>query len=454
MKLFHSSSSRVWTIENGARPDRHARYRGLAAVGRVNRALGTVAPVYGLDEGEYDDRMIDDLTQEPRGLAETSITFRARHDESEMMALVTARCPVDLQIHVGECSQPNDYESWQRGKIVVIRRALASAYTLDGVGSLDRDGMATEPISFTGRDAYEILPLKRKRIATGLDDIVAMATGEYRACSGCPITRITVAVAADGIAYTLDNITWTAVAITFADTPLAVAILNGYVIVTTDAPSHVWILVSALRDGESETVAVSTGYVGEANALYVLRSRGQAFAAGENGYIYRIDDAESAVEAAHEAALTLEDLNAVHGVGSTIVTVGDANTIVASRNDGKTWRLVTGPGGTLLAVACISETTWLVGTSAGRLYYTIDEGVSWTEIAHRGSGTGSVEAIVFVDDLVGYMLKTSYVFRTVDGGATWHRLTDTVAAHSALAAPEINIVFDGADSGELFKFSA
>jgi photosystem II stability/assembly factor-like uncharacterized protein len=58
------------------------------------------------------------------------------------------------------------------------------------------------------------------------------------------------------------------------------------------------------------------------------------------------------------------------------------------------------------------------------LYYTINQGVTWTEKGFSGSGAGVVYDIVFSTDSVGYLAHASAtpkgrILRTIDGGYSW-----------------------------------
>jgi photosystem II stability/assembly factor-like uncharacterized protein len=71
------------------------------------------------------------------------------------------------------------------------------------------------------------------------------------------------------------------------------------------------------------------------------------------------------------------------------------------------------------------ESAW-VGTGTGGLWYTLDGGTTWTQrTGFVGSGAGSIQAVAFANDWVGYMIEAitatgqSNVYRTIDGGYSW-----------------------------------
>jgi photosystem II stability/assembly factor-like uncharacterized protein len=114
-----------------------------------------------------------------------------------------------------------------------------------------------------------------------------------------------------------------------------------------------------------------------------------------------------------------------------VVAVGASNAVVATNNGGISWSAITGPipGTVLNAVWMHSPLEWLVGSAAGRLYYTIDGGVTWAEKNFPGNGAGQVRDIVFTSPSVGYMSHSTAapagrILRTIDGGYSWYVLPE------------------------------
>jgi photosystem II stability/assembly factor-like uncharacterized protein len=105
-------------------------------------------------------------------------------------------------------------------------------------------------------------------------------------------------------------------------------------------------------------------------------------------------------------------------------------------------------------VAVQSDSTMMIGAANGNLYYSKNRMAAWATSAFAGAGTGSVERIVFDDELrsVGYMAHTNgtpagRVFRTTDGGTTWElyslsNLPSNVQV-TALATKGPNLVLAG-----------
>jgi photosystem II stability/assembly factor-like uncharacterized protein len=98
----------------------------------------------------------------------------------------------------------------------------------------------------------------------------------------------------------------------------------------------------------------------------------------------------------------------------------------------------------------------LVGTATGRLYYTRDGGLTWTEKAFPGSGAGVIRDIQFSTPSVGYMAHDTAtprgrILRTIDGGASWYVAPEGNTAFPtqqrltslAATADDANVIFAG-----------
>jgi photosystem II stability/assembly factor-like uncharacterized protein len=125
--------------------------------------------------------------------------------------------------------------------------------------------------------------------------------------------------------------------------------------------------------------------------------------------------------------------NGVHFADALVgVVVGAANKIAKTYDGGTSWSEVTGPsaqaGVAANVVRVLDRNRWWVGYANGKLYYTIDAGVNWTQRTFTGSGVGQVRDIRFRNELQGFMLTNNaspvgVIHMTIDGGYTWEALT-------------------------------
>ena len=231
--------------------------------------------------------------------------------------------------------------------------------------------------------------------------------------------------------------------------PSAVALVGGVNVVVPSADS-LSIHYANLADLDT-WVEVPTGVVagGGPNDIFTYSST-QSWLAGNGGIIYSMANPADGVSVVHNATLTAQDLSAIHGSDSrNIVAVGAAGVILFSANGGATWAAITSP--TVQVINTIWMRTpyyWMIGDAGGRMYYTTDGGVTWTEKVFAMSGDGEVHGIAFAhhpDSPFGFMTATDgsngYVFRTLDGGSTWYQLPDTAAA------TPVNLHLNAIDAG-------
>jgi photosystem II stability/assembly factor-like uncharacterized protein len=169
---------------------------------------------------------------------------------------------------------------------------------------------------------------------------------------------------------------------------------------------------------------------GSPTDIYVLSPR-EVFFCGDLGYIYKSTDITAGMEVIDAGDATGENLNRIDGVDETIVAVGDSNAVIKSSNRGRTFATTTeSPVAAIIqALAVLDDDRYWIGTGAGagagEVWYTIDGGETWTELAFAGSGAGVVRDIIFVNDEVGYFAHNTTtpdvarIFTTWNGGVDW-----------------------------------
>lgn len=488
-KNLKTSFSRVFTQEGGAGPANPPVYQGQAMAGTVDWALGDVTKVEEPSADSYDNFDIVDTIKGTRGLPTLGITARMQRTLSNFLRLARKGCEVDLQVHIGSCKVPSDFNGgWSDGKVLVLSRANMTNYSTDQLGALQSDdrAMVMETVPFTGLDYYEIGPMLAsiQGAAAITDEVLDIVICDAINCGACGLPsdgcQVAFALLSDSsgspglpaaVAYTTDGgSTWTRRAITtlgLAEAPSALACVGTNLVVVSEASNSLhWIPIADLTAGEGTWAEVATGFVGggEPRAIVSL-SPTETWIAGAGGYIYFSDDITSGVEVQTAGDATTQDLSAIAAAdANTLVAVGASNAVLVTTNGGSTWAAVTGPavGVVLNTVALQSDLVWLVGTAGGQLFYTLDGGENWTEKTFSGSGDGQVRDIAFSTPQVGYMAHDTSaavgrVFRTIDGGFSWYQLPEATGQTfptndriNALAACEgsPNVLFAGGLAGD------
>jgi photosystem II stability/assembly factor-like uncharacterized protein len=473
--------SRVFTIEDGSGPANVPEYQGLGRALGFDWPQGDVTPVRIPSESVYGKFDTVDEIRGAQGLPSLPIQFRLRDTISDIFDLVTQKgCPIDIQVHVGKCQEPTDFDGgWE--KILVLEHSFGTNYSTDEWGALDadQDSAINEEVPFTGRTAYQIKRLLATELATTelTDEVIAIVICDAATCGACGIPSngcekvFAVTSATTGspglpseVLYSEDGgDTWGTTNITtlgLAEVPSdAACVGTNLVVVSNDSDSLHHAPLKDILDGTETWTEMSTGFVGAGspNAIH-SESRTKTWIVGDGGYVYFSSDIETAVEVQSAGTVTTENLNDIHGIDrNNLVAVGASNATIYTTNGGETWASVTGPavGIALTAVWMRSDLEWLVGTAGGELYYTRDQGISWTAKAFSGSGSGQVEDIQFSKEGVGYMSHTlaaaGRLFRTINGGQSWELLPDnstTLPTNDAInsiaaCADSANVVFAG-----------
>jgi photosystem II stability/assembly factor-like uncharacterized protein len=386
---------------------------------------------------------------------------------SELLKLASKRCPVDVQLHFGQCEDLSDFNAW--AKSVILEDALLPTYDTEDLGSLTTEDTApvNESVEVSARIVYDIVTLAFAKKAEDLvtNEVLDVVICDAKSCGGCAgesdgcqkIYAITKAAGGSGgtppdVVFSLDGgLTWYAHDIdtlTSAQDPTGIACISGYsVVISNAAASHSYVSLSDL-DGVTDPAwtEVTTGYAGngEPNAIWSWGTG--AFVVGDWGHIYLLPDPTGGVTILDDSVLTTSDYNAVHGLSKQFaVAVGDSGVIVYT-DDGETWQAAptspVGVGVNLTAVWVKTKTQWWIGTSTGRVYFTLNGGQTWTEKSFPGSGAGAVWDIAFATDSIGYISHATatpagQLLQSTDGGYSWHAVPtggNTLPANDRLTA--------------------
>lgn len=479
-ELLKTGFTRIFSMEGGANPGTRPVYEGEAMAGAVDWSLGDVTPVRIPSRTRYDEFKTVTTLRGALGLPTMSFTARKLMTRSRLLQLARAGCPVTLQIHAGDCGNPADFNfGWTDGFVAVLDLALPTNYSTDALGALEPEAraMVNEDVPWTGQDYYELYPLTWNETATSeiTDEVVDIDICDSQTCANCGLPsdgcQVVLALVGEssgspGIAaavvYTKNGgASWDKSPISslgIGDDADALACLNQYVVVVSNGgSSYHYLSLADLTDGLGGFTAVSS-LVAAPNAIDV--ADGVGFIACDGGYILRLDQAGETPTTQTDGSITSENLLDIDALDDqNAIAVGANNAVLVTDNGGVIWRLVTGPAPAvqLNTVHMASDQVWHVGDAAGNLHYTRDAGATWTTKSFPGSGNGSVEAVTFINQMVGFLSHTlagtGRIFRTIDGGYSWFiqpqtgkgimPTADKFNEIAACADPNANIVFAG-----------
>ena len=192
---------------------------------------------------------------------------------------------------------------------------------------------------------------------------------------------------------------------------------------------------------------------------YVGETTGQVFKSEDNGltWIEKFDGTGYPNVAPISGGI-------MTGNAGILIAGGNDDFFIVSLDGGESWtiRPVDGTTDTILsaAVTC-DKVIWVSkGGTGARLYRSIDNGVTFTEVNFAGTGViGSISGIGFSDDCCGFFqfsgIGFNTVFRTIDGGNQWHRHDeDIVGSPTSIKVCDCNTAYVTTLDGTIAKVSA
>lgn len=475
-----SPFSRVFTIEDRAGPRNAPEYQGQARAMGPSWAFGGRTPIREPDPSRYNAFVIIDAIKAERELPTLSLENRYQYTVSELLSLAKRGCPFDVQVHFGKCQDPRDFNGgWD--KILVLEAADISNWSTNELGALEQgqDVIVNETVDMNGFDLLEIKKLGFAAMAEAqvVQEVVDITICDAISCGVCGIAStgcqrwFSIQLAAGGspglpaeIVFSEDGgstIEETNVTTLPANrNPSALLCVGTQLVVVSngDCALHYALITDVITPPAAWT-RNAAGLVCVAGAPNDIFSAGSAhtWVVGDGGHIYFYSDITAAAMVQTAGAATTQNLNAIHGSDDqNLVAVGNSNAVLRTQNGGETWTLITGPavGINLNTIWMRSADSWFIGAANGRLWYTRDAGVTWTEKAFPGSGAGVVRDIVFATPTVGYMAHDTAtplgrILRSINGGFDWYVLPEGTGSLpdndriNAVAAcgEDVNIVY-------------
>lgn len=485
-----SGLSRVFLIEGRARADRSAEFLAPLRMMSLEQGFGDVENIYSPHPRKYDAFEVVGQIRGEEERPTTQLQGRYALDvASRLLELAKIGCAVDVQLHMGQCTDPSEFNEFT--KAIIMEDALIPNWATDELGALqpDEKSPVNETADISAAEMFEVLEVATSERAGDIvtNEVIDVVFCDAISCGDCEeyspgCNKIfSVTLGAGGspgtpadVVFSLDKgatfLAHDVDSLGAAENPSGIACVSAYVVVISNAAGSINI---ALKSEFTETddpafTSVITGIVagGEPNDIWSLGPF--AFVVGDGGYVYSVQDPTAGVTVLDAGVATSDNLNAVHALSEEFaVAVGNSGAVIYTES-GNLWQAVSlrpvGIGVHLISVLVHSELYWLVGTDDGRMFYTFDKGQTWTEKTFSGSGSGSVEDIVRSKDSVLWMSHTTTapagrIFRSYDGGNSWIQIPEGTAVIpandrvAALAACEwdVNLVVgvgladDGAD---------
>jgi hypothetical protein len=458
-----TANSRVFLIEGRARPDHQPSYQSCLRMMGVSQGYGDIERIENPDPNQYGKFIEVGQIRGATERATTSLEGRYAIDlRSTLMRLARGGCAVDVQLHLGECQDPSDFNTFS--KILILEQAQLTTYNTDDLGALQSGDNAAvnENADLSAKDMYEVVPISFGVQAGSIvtNEVLDVVICDSPSCGDCEVESdgckkiYAITKGAGGspstppdLVFSEDGgVNWYAVdidSLLTAEDPDGLACLGTYLIVVSEDSLSLHYVDRAAFDTDTppDFEEVATGFVVGAGPRAISSYGDTAWIAGGNGYIYKTTDPTAGVTVVDAGTLAVSVMNDIHAYSEdVIVAVGNDGAIVYTEN-GETFALAGNPVGVGVHLYCVfvkSKTEWWVGTSTGRLYYTLDGGTTWTQKAFAGSGVGRVDDIQFSTDSVGFIAHATAaprarILRTYDGGFSWKVTPERTGATLPLA---------------------
>lgn len=466
IKPAFRGDARLFFLEGGGDPEVDVTYEGFAKVGRPAYNFGDITNHYAPDPLHRRRYTIIGKTSGAETPPQLPVSAIYSQSLSKWLRLGKQKCDHDLQVHLGNCGAPQDYNGGYE-KILVLEKARINSWGLDGdLGSFapNDEGTVNEEVPFIGEILYEVKKFDAfAQIGASVitrpivDGVIADSVSCGGDCGvisdGCSIVLFvsSATVGSPGLPPTLyytddGGSTVSSMLVNSAgatENPGSIGFDGTYIFVPSpDSESVHYAVLADILDASATFTEVTTGFVAAHGPIanYVAGPR-DIFMSGKGGYVYHSNNIASGTDVVESGSLTAQDLNDIHGVDDQhVVAVGNSNAVIYT-TDGHTFALVTGPapGVVLNRVYMVTPFKWFVAAADGNLYYTKNAGGSWAAAGFAGSGTGNVHAIWFATNDVGFMSHTTAgnvgrLFKTIDGGSSWAILPEisggpTVTSH-------------------------
>ncbi len=456
---LQTGNTRVFVIEGRARGDHEPGYFHQLKMMGVEQSFGDVENIYTPDPDTFGKFLVVGTVRAEEERPTTQLMGRyAENIRSTLLRLAKIGCENDVQLHMGECTDPSDFNEFD--KALIIEGALIPTWSTDDLGALQPDEKAqiNETADISGIRLYEIVPLTVAErggdvLASIAVDVVicdSIQCGECEELSdgcqkiyvlslspgGSPGTPADVVFSVDGGSEFFER---SINSMTPGDNPSQIACVGKFLVVTDEDNDQVHIALKDEFDGIQfpNWTAVTTGFAATFGPHSIWSIGNFAFIGAEDGYIYGMSDAPSGVEILDNGVALTGDVRSIHALSDQFAIAGDTNGDVAYTNNRTLWQTVVPPDGqAITAIWAKSETEfWAATGGAGTnaLYYSLNAGESWTSVGYPctdGAGFCVINDIHFASESVVYAVGSAQttgeavMWRSYDGGFSWNLMPD------------------------------
>lgn len=429
------SQSRVFIAEGLPGPNNPPVFQGCLVMGGASQGLGDITYILCPDPENYDKFIRVGTIVGTEENVETSVSGRFPLTTlSNIIKWGKAKSSLSIHVHFGTATNPQNFNVFTKG-VIFDEDARLTSTTIDEMGSLEESAAIGQSADISAASYYEVIDLSWVSNASALMTTPGAGVAIARRYNETiPLDNrfaYYAVTAGDGAAtdpvlvYSIDGgNNWSSIGIAdlAAANAAGVAVLNDVPVVIGAAANLYYADVLNGASAMTETVF--------AQAMTVIASTGtDAYIGGPTGYVGQMSDYTDVPTAMTTGGV--DNVLSIDALEGGVILVGDADGAVYYSLDGENFTFVDvgGTGVGITAVCAVDSSTFWAGTDDGRLLYSVDAGVTWTERAFPGSGSGTVTSITFPTLSVGYISHDPTagnvrIIKTVGGGAvgTWYEV--------------------------------
>lgn len=453
-EIVTQKHKRAFIQYGGPRPNNPVAYQGqdaqyMSIDGVSNPELGGIDPIWTHDPTRIGSYRLVGRSYSPADLASANLKIREKHG-SIPRHLLKIGCSFNLYEPTGMCEDLSDFLHGWSDYVLVYSQAIVSDKDLGTRTSFDADDVIEDGLSLILSSIYPVGAISfGEDAASEVDrEVIDVVYGPTKMCETCSFGDEWVyAVTAPSGAgspglpaeciYRLSGVVgqMNISGIGATETPLAIDVV-GYYLVILGADAYYVSEINKNTGVPGTFTKVSSGFVaaGSPNDMYVAGSR-EIYFCGDGGYVYKSTDITTGVTVLVAGDATTENLKRIDGLENTIIAVGENGAIIKSTNRGKSFgTTVDSPVDTLTfgAVEVLDDKRYWLGTLGfAHVYYTLDGGETYTELAFSGYGSGNITDIYFATQEVGWICHqtasvTAVLLGTWNGGRDWTKKTPRI----------------------------
>ena len=436
-------------------PNTEPKFLGCHTIGSVTRPRGTNTLNHCPDPVNPGQYVVSSKTKAPPGL----VTFTIESKVYRVFDyLENLKCPIPIIAQVTSCAPKNQFWNWDRAYIFPNSDAVQEGINNLVSGGAD-DNEVMQTFDMEADDMIRVIPLTVTRDMSILESVALnhvfacdqdICAGPCGAANERCDTLYAVGDAVVGSALGTANVwiqengVWT---VTDADPFLTSEDIRGGACFAIDRnTSRILVFRGSTVGGAPAEAAYSDDRgatwanvnIGTVNGEYIINSGAIAALSQNNiwvgtnlGRIYYSNNGGASWTVQEDQGIHSAAWNWVYMMDDRTGMAGGAGDVIAVTVDGgQVWSQVnsTGSGGDITTGGVVDLYNFWVGTDDGRVFYTSDGGATWNERNVVGSGVGRVDAIRFVNNMIGYLAMRDDVAKTTflatrNGGFSWEVIT-------------------------------